>query len=498
MVDNKYDIIIVGGGLGGLICANVLSKEGIKVCVLEKNPVIGGCLQSFKRKGLSVDTGIHYVGCLDEGQILNQYFKYFGILDQLKLRRLDADGYDVINIEGREYMHAIGHERFVETLSAQFPKERENIREVVKKIKEIGDLIHVDVLKKKHAFSLSGMPYFGLSASKYLEDHLSDPYLRSAIAGSVLLGGGEKETASLYVFAMITNSNIESSYRFVDGTQQVADLLVKRIREQGGDVRANSRVTRFIVENERIAGVEVNKEEILHADNYISAIHPSQTLALMDRCKMIKKAYISRIDSLQESLGFFSVSMIFKDQAIAYQNKNYYYYDENNVWTNSNYIRHKVKKMLFCHAAASLDKYCRVAYVLEPMFFHEVAKWANTTVEQRGDEYKAFKQQRAEQLLDYLEQRHPGLKNAIDTYYMSTPLTYRDYTASKNGSAYGIVKDFNNPLVTLLPVKTRIPNLYFTGQNNNVHGMIGVVLTAMYTCAEFVGMEYLAEKIGNV
>ena len=104
---DKYDIIIIGSGLGGLVCANTLSKEGYKVCVLEKNAAFGGCLRSYNRKGRIIDTGIHYVGRLDDGQILNRYFKYMGILDRLKLQRLDEDGYDIIRLADNEYRHAM-------------------------------------------------------------------------------------------------------------------------------------------------------------------------------------------------------------------------------------------------------------------------------------------------------------------------------------------------------------------------------------------------------
>ena len=71
----KYDVIIIGGGLGGLTSGVMLSKEGLSVCVLEKHSVIGGCLQSFIRNGYTLDTGMHYVGSLSEGQIMHQYFK---------------------------------------------------------------------------------------------------------------------------------------------------------------------------------------------------------------------------------------------------------------------------------------------------------------------------------------------------------------------------------------------------------------------------------------
>jgi all-trans-retinol 13,14-reductase len=57
--NNTYDVVIVGGGLGGLLSAVLLAKEGMKVCVLEKDKQIGGCLQTFglqKRSSIVVYT----------------------------------------------------------------------------------------------------------------------------------------------------------------------------------------------------------------------------------------------------------------------------------------------------------------------------------------------------------------------------------------------------------------------------------------------------------
>lgn len=79
---SKYDVVIIGSGLGGLESAYILSKEGYKVLVLEKNRQLGGSLQIFVRDKAIFDTGIHYLGGLDEGQNLNQSFKYFNIMGQ--------------------------------------------------------------------------------------------------------------------------------------------------------------------------------------------------------------------------------------------------------------------------------------------------------------------------------------------------------------------------------------------------------------------------------
>jgi len=121
----QYDVVIVGSGLGGLACGTMLAKEGYKVCVIEKNKQIGGNLQTFVREGVVFDSGVHYVGGLDKGQNLYQLFKYLGIMDKLKLRKLDEDVFDAILFEGDPvvYKYAQGYENFIRVLAEQFPEE---------------------------------------------------------------------------------------------------------------------------------------------------------------------------------------------------------------------------------------------------------------------------------------------------------------------------------------------------------------------------------------
>ena len=58
---SKYDIIIIGSGLGGLECGAILSKEGYHVCVLEKNELFGGCFQTYQRGGHRMEIGRAHV-----------------------------------------------------------------------------------------------------------------------------------------------------------------------------------------------------------------------------------------------------------------------------------------------------------------------------------------------------------------------------------------------------------------------------------------------------
>jgi len=150
---------------------------------------------------------------------------------------------------------------------------------------------------------------------------------------------------------------------------------------------------------------------------------------------------------------------------------------------------------LYTPSTSRSEQFADGLIAMSYMQWDEIKQWEHTFIEQRGEDYLMFKQQKAEKLINLVEKKFPGIRKKIKSYYTSTPLTWRDYTGTPNGSAYGILKDYNSPLKTLVMPKTRIPNLFFTGQNLNVHGILGVSIGALMTCGELLGLKYLMDKV---
>jgi len=134
------------------------------------------------------------------------------------------------------------------------------------------------------------------------------------------------------------------------------------------------------------------------------------------------------------------------------------------------------------------------------MRYNDVAAWENTKnystlPGDRDEKYEMFKDERSALLLNKVFERLPELKGNIISMKAATPLTYRDYINSPDGSLYGIMKDVNKTGETEIATRSRIRNLFMTGQNVNLHGVLGVSLTAVHTCAALLGMDYLLDKI---
>ena len=118
-------IVILGGGFGGLCTGALLARLGMQVTVLEKNHSIGGGLQSFTRKGIDFETGMHILAGLSDGQAVNLIFNYLGIMKRLRIKRSDEDCMDQITYlsDGVSYRIPQGREAFCHALCSYFPHE---------------------------------------------------------------------------------------------------------------------------------------------------------------------------------------------------------------------------------------------------------------------------------------------------------------------------------------------------------------------------------------
>lgn len=489
----KYDVIIIGSGLGGLECAYILAKRGMRVLVLERQAQPGGCMQSYKRRGVAFDTGMHYVGGLGVGDCLYAPFKYLGLID-LPWQRLDPSGFDRVTIGDKTFRYAQGHRNFYETLVSDFPGQAAALQHYCDVTHDVGSHLY-DSLKPRDEVDFFTTSLFSTGAYNFLVKNFSDDLLINVLCGSSLKMELCREKLPLYTFAQGNNSFIQSSWRLKGDGMLIVDKLVGDIRSMGGELICNAEVEELFERDGVLVAARCTNGEVYEADMFISNAHPAVTCSLVKESTRMRKVFKNRIRNLENTYGMFTLSLTLKPGSLKYFNYNQYIYNEANVWDY--YKSHGPVSgiLISCRCPDNFDDKsallpdARVLDIITPMPWDQVERWADTTIGHRGDDYKEFKQRKAEECIKLAEQFIPGLKSMIEDQYMSTPLTYRDYTLTPDGSAYGIRKDYNNPMMTLLSPKTQIPNLLFTGQSLTLHGLLGVTMSSLFTVSEIIGKE---------
>lgn len=490
----KYDAVIIGSGLGGLECAHILSKAGMSVLLLERGTQAGGCLQSYRRHGLAFDTGFHYVGGLDEGQSLHSAFRHLGLL-RLPWQRLD-NHFDRVTIGNQTFSFAQGYDAFVETLTAAFPAERDALNKYADMLKQCGEQ-QFDALNPQTGESSLLSRLFETSAYQYLTETFHDPLLINVLCGTSLKMELRKESLPLFTFAHGNGSFIESSWRLKGDGSLIVNSLVDGIRMHGGEIICNTEVRELVEKDGKLVHAVCSNGEIYEGTIFISNIHPAVTCNLVKQSSRMKKVYRSRITHLENTFGMFTVSLRIKPQTLRYFNWNQYIYKEPDVWAFHLKNNPVSGVLVSCRIPEDGSKYVQQVDLLTPMNWSECEQWSHTEVGRRGEDYKAMKKRVADECITLAERFIPDLRDRITGYYTSTPLTYRNYTLTPEGSAYGLRKDFRNPMITLLSPRTPIPNLLLTGQNLMLHGLHGVTMTALFTCAEVLGKEPIWNIVKN-
>lgn len=490
----KVDVVIIGAGLGGLACGSILARHGRHVLVLEQGAVTGGCLQSYRRRDMTFDTGFHYVGGLAEGQSLHAAFDYLGLL-HLPWQRLDAEGFDRVTIGDRTFALAEGYDEFARRLGDEFPEDRAALARYAELLRQ-ANLHQFDALNPKGSADNPAAEWMQQSAWSYLQENFRSPLLRDVLCGASVKMELRRESLPLFTFLHGQSGYVESSWRLKGGGSLLTDRLADDIARQGGQVICRSRVTELIEKDGRLTEAVCDTGERYQADLFISDIHPAQTLGLVAQSKAIRPIYRRRLCGLENTFGMFTVSLRLRPHSLHYFNHNKYVFLKPGLWNFWQNYGPVSGVMVSARVPDDGTDYLSGIDLLTPVEWTRFKHWEGTHVGRRDNAYKALKERLTQECMELAERVLPGL-TAKARALSSSPLTWHDYTLTPEGSAYGVRKDYRNPLGTMISTRTPIPNLLLTGQSLMLHGVQGVTMTAFHTCAEVLGKEAIWRIVGN-
>ena len=151
-VSSLKDVLIIGSGICGLTTAIILSKLGYHVTVIEKNRLPGGLTRSYTRSGIECSIGVHYLGSLDEGQILRKFFDYFDVTSKIPVERMGQNGVQkgIIDrylfnngfIKSGTFDFPEGFDAYEHNLKCTFPKEHKQISAIMKPMRQAAEKLH--------------------------------------------------------------------------------------------------------------------------------------------------------------------------------------------------------------------------------------------------------------------------------------------------------------------------------------------------------------------
>lgn len=493
--------IIIGGGIGGLFSGALLAKNGIKVTVLEKNSIIGGGLQCFRRKKKIFETGMHIMGGFEAGGSLYKICKYLGILDVLKIHHINHNCMDEIRYERTKEIFKIpsGKDAFIHKMSEYFPTEAEGIRSYVDEIYHMAEKVPLFYLREEPIDVMIHADEFIWPADKLISHYITDKKLQEILAYLNPLYGGVKGHTPAYIHALINVLYINGASRFIGGSQQLADALKRVITANNGDVISNHEVTKIVIHDKKVSFVEVQNGKKFTGDWYISSIHPTRILHMVPK-GTFPKGFTTRLNEIPNSYSAFSVFIDLKPNQLQYIDHTCYYMDDYGMMWNQDHFNEDDWPNGFMYMTPpdrTHQLYANRLLVHCIMSYEQVRKWENTYVGNRGSTYNLWKQNCINKVISKLEKIFPSFSKMIDNIYASSPLTIRDFYHTKEGALYGYREDCENIMFSQISVYTKIKNLLLTGQNVNLHGICGVPLTAINTTEAILGKNTIINNINH-
>jgi len=486
----KFDVAIIGSGLGGLLTGHILAREGMHVGIFEKNPHPGGCMQAYTKLGHQFDTGLHYIGGAAPGQNLHQYFKYFGLFPDLPVKQLNTAGFERIRYKDKEYNWAMGYQQFTEGLKLQFPTEHAAIDRYVHDMQETCRAFPLYNLESK--LNDNKASHYSVNLYTYLQKLTHNDTLRTILLGNNLLYAAEKERTPFYLHALINNAFINGAYRVSGGSEHITNPLVAKLQKFGAEIHTSTPITQIAVTGNQATALCDDKGQKYEARHIISAIHPAATLNLID-APIIRKIYRKRITEMHNSTSAFAVYLVLKPGSFPYLNENYYVLNQDTPWVANKQHKPEDYFLFLTPHQQGHEHYAPTATLLSLMPHQQAVAQAHAG----QAAYLAFKKRQAQRLMDAAKAQFPQLNGAIQHYFAATPLTYERFLGAPQGSIYGTMRDSRSPLASKISVRTKIENLWFAGQNANVHGVLGTTISAVIAASQLIDLPYLLNKIKN-
>lgn len=497
MRERSNDIVIIGAGLGGLMCAAILAIEGYSVTVLEQNAQIGGGLQSYTRFGETFDTGMHIFGGMQEGGNIRALCDYLSISHQFNTLTLDpANDVSIYIGEDARYDMSFTEQGLRNSTNRYFPEEKRNIERYITGVKGVTSELDLFYLRPDREDAHVHTALFMMEADRFVDQTIGNMELRAILSTLNMFYAGERGVSPAYLHSVIATIFMNGACRVTGGYSSFAEALAESIKRNGGQILTGEKVTGIKTEGNRVSQIVTANGKVIEGSQFISAIPPLHAIRMLDTTRGVSRVYRELLKSQTPSQSAFIINAKLKPDALKFENKvSFYIKGPESSWDTDETCEDVIRFMFMTSPDTAGGKASSLNIVV-PMKWESVSEWQDTTVGRRGEAYLRFKREYADRVLAILKTIRPDIVSAIEAIDTSTPLTIRDYTGVDYGAMCGYRK-IHDDILAFLPVSTRLTNLYMTGQNINMHGFCGVCMTAIQTCETMLGKNSIRNKIAQ-
>ena len=502
---NKYDDIVVGSGVSGLTTALILGMNQKKVLLIEKSPKIGGTLSRFYKKGIPFDTGFHFTGGFANDLILSDMLSVLKINNDIQPEFIkypednrfifENQGQTTDKPSGKSFEFHPGFKENMQDMLSYFPDEKQAILSYFSKVKSVRK--NTKAMNIRAEFEMQQpLDEDFVSLKDVLDSLTQNKTLKTLFSAFSMCHGTEPSQISFANHSRVTYSLYESIARVKNGGNAFIKAFKKKLKQYNVDIQTNTFITSCEdIEKRKVGTFVLNNGSKLKAENCIFTIHPQEILKTFKE-KNTSKAFADRVNSFEESIGFFLtfIKVTKKDQRPFNPGITTLYPDNDMDKLFDPQFKGDLPLVLVKNSEETKKGIVNVINAFELSHWEHVKQWADSVTGKRSLEYEEYKRKTTNRILERIIKIFPEYKDCLEVIDSASMLTFRDYLNNPYGSAYGIkqkIGQFN------LFGRIQYKNTFAAGQSAILPGVLGAMMSGFTICRYLLSKDVYADFIKN-
>lgn len=489
----RYDAVVVGAGVGGLFCANLLAKEGLSVLLVEQHYMVGGFCSTFRRGGFTFDAATHFYPLLGNRETLPGR-----ILAELGVESgwVKMDPVDTFHFpDGSGFSVPADLGLYLAAVKARFPHQAAALDRFFAAVREAylhGLLAYFRGRETPRFAQLAD-----LSLREALDRTFEDAALELLLTADCPHWGSPPSRISFVFDSMLRLAYFLGNYYPAGGSQAFADELALRFEERGGEILMSTRVDRIVVENGRAVGIEgetdrgpLKGRHRVAAEAVVSNADLTLTLRELLSRQEAATPERARAERLRPSwpcyLTHLGLAGVSRDDLEAVQGYHWQGWDSDELGSLADFRRGALRCKVFVPtlyepAMAPPGKQVVILQKVMPVDYEHVTDWP------------AHKAAVQEYLVAQLERVLPGVSRHVEVATTATALTAWRFTRNEHGAMLGWDMAPDQLGAARPGVRGPIAGLFLTGHWVRPGGGITPVIVSAVHAAEAVLGKRLAE-----